>query len=51
MLVEKYISSESIPLLSMIDKIGSGAFVGGAAGYIASGGILIALTHATSGKL
>ena len=43
MLVEKYISSESIPLLSMIDKIG-GAFVGGAAGYIASGGILIALS-------
>ena len=43
MLVEKYISSESIPLLSMIDKIG-GAFVGGAAGYIASGGILITLS-------
>ena len=43
MLIEKYIPSESVPLLSVIDKIG-GAFIGGAAGYVAAGGVLIALS-------
>jgi len=43
MLIEKYIPSESIPLLSVIDKIG-GAFIGGAAGYVAAGGFLVALS-------
>ena len=43
MLIEKYIPSESVPLLSVIDKIG-GAFIGGTAGYVAAGGVLIALS-------
>ena len=43
LLIEKYIPTESISLLSMLDKIG-GAFVGGTAGYIASGGVLVALS-------
>ena len=43
MLIEKYIPSESIPLLSVIDKIG-GAFIGGTAGYVAAGGFLVALS-------
>ena len=43
MLIEKYIPSESIPLPSAIDKIG-GAFIGGAAGYVAAGAFLIALS-------
>ena len=42
-LIEKYISSESIPLLSVFDKVG-GAFVGGTTGYIAAGGFLIILS-------
>ena len=43
LLIEKYIPSESITLLSVLDKVG-GAFVGGTTGYIAAGGFLIALT-------
>ncbi len=43
MLIEKYIPSESIPLLSVIDKTG-GAFMGGATGYVAAGGFLVALS-------
>ena len=42
-LIEKYIPNDSIPLLSVIDKIG-GAFIGGTAGYIAAGGFLVALS-------
>ncbi len=43
MIIEKYIPSESIPLLSVIDKIG-GAFIGGTAGYVAAGGFLVGLS-------
>ena len=43
MLIEKYIPSESIPLLSVVDKVG-GAFIGGSAGYVAAGGFLVALS-------
>ncbi|MDG1992073.1 MAG: CvpA family protein [Pirellulales bacterium] len=43
MLIEKYIPSESISILSVIDKIG-GAFIGGATGYVAAGGVLVALS-------
>ncbi len=43
MLIEKYIPSESIPLFSVLDKVG-GAFIGGAAGYVAAGGFLVALS-------
>ena len=42
-LFEKYIPSESITLLPVIDKSG-GAFVGGATGYVVAGGFLIALS-------
>jgi uncharacterized membrane protein required for colicin V production len=42
-LIEKYIPSESIPLLSVIDKIG-GAFIGGTTGYVAAGGLLVGLS-------
>jgi len=43
MLIEKYIPSESITLLSILDKVG-GAFLGGAAGYVAAGGFLVVLS-------
>ena len=43
MLIEKYIPSDSIPLLSVIDKIG-GAFIGGTTGYVAAGGLLVGLS-------
>ena len=43
MLIAKYIPSESILLLSRLDKIG-GAFIGGTTGYVAAGGLLVGLS-------
>ena len=42
-LIEKYIPSESITLLSVIDRVGGG-FIGGTAGYVAAGGFLVVLS-------
>ena len=42
-LIEKYVPSESITILSVIDKVGGG-FIGGTAGYVAAGGFLVVLS-------
>ena len=43
LVIKKYVPDESIKLLSIIDKVGGG-FTGGVAGFIAAGGLLVAMS-------
>ena len=43
LVIKKYVPDESIKLLSIIDKVGGG-LIGGVAGFIAAGGLLVAMS-------